>query len=422
MVDNMINLAGNMPPEMMAEQQQLNRQQRLADLLTQQGLQQMPAGSMVSGRYVPTSPFQHLAQIANIAAGQYVGKKSDEQALKLAQAVRGKQQEAVQDYMQAMQGTPSQAGNLPLGTTGQAMGSIEEPMGQYQAPVAAQGPNYMKAFEAATRPLAPAPLQSAGYEMLKPQKLAEGETLNRFNFATGQLAPYASGGEKLPTEYKEYQKAISDPINPFKGSFFQYQQELKQAGANRSTVNMPPVESAYNKVFGEKIATQDANLKDIAEGAQLAVSNIARQKKILEGSNFFSGKTANIQNELANYGTALGITGKNGQEKAANTQTLISGGAGITLDSIKGSGLGAGQGFTDKDLRFLEDAKSFKITWNKENIARVLDLQERAAIEGAKKWNARQGLIQKSATVPINVGQIEVPTPYSGTVKYLGNE
>jgi hypothetical protein len=37
-----INLAGNMPPEMMAEQQQLNRQQQLANLLTQQGMQQMP--------------------------------------------------------------------------------------------------------------------------------------------------------------------------------------------------------------------------------------------------------------------------------------------------------------------------------------------------------------------------------------------
>jgi hypothetical protein len=96
MVDNMINLAGNMPPEMMAEQQQLNRQQRLADLLTQQGMQQMPAGSMVSGRYVPTSPFQHLAQIANMAAGQYIGKKGDEQSIKLAQRIRNEQEKSEQ--------------------------------------------------------------------------------------------------------------------------------------------------------------------------------------------------------------------------------------------------------------------------------------------------------------------------------------
>jgi len=141
MADNMINLAGNMPPEMMAEQQQLNRQQRLADLLTQQGLQQMPAGSMVSGRYVPTSPFQHLAQIANIAAGQYVGKKGDEQAVNLAQRLRAQEMGDIEKFQQMNAGAPSQAGNLPLGTTGQAMGSIEEPMGQYKAPVAAIRPN-----------------------------------------------------------------------------------------------------------------------------------------------------------------------------------------------------------------------------------------------------------------------------------------
>jgi len=42
---------GTIPPELYAQQQQLNRQQQLANLLTQQGFQQ-PQGQMVSGRYV----------------------------------------------------------------------------------------------------------------------------------------------------------------------------------------------------------------------------------------------------------------------------------------------------------------------------------------------------------------------------------
>jgi hypothetical protein len=104
-----INLAGNMPPEMMAEQQQLNRQQRLADLLTQQGMQQMPAGSMVSGRYVPTSPFQHLAQIANMAAGQYIGKKGDEEAMKLAERIRQGRASAEEKIINLAFGTPDTA-------------------------------------------------------------------------------------------------------------------------------------------------------------------------------------------------------------------------------------------------------------------------------------------------------------------------
>ena len=422
-------MADYLNPEDIAAQSAIARQQKLADMLWQQGAQQ-PQGQMISGQYVKPSPLQYLSNMAN----QYVSNKTSEAAtqaqLDLAQKLRGKQEEAVQNYMNAMQSTPAQEGGIqgPNGMTTQTTPDMYNadmslnPQYKQVAPVAAQGPDYYKAFKAATSPYAPAPLQSAGYEMLKPQKLGEGETLNRFNFANGQLTPYASGGEKLPTEYKEYQKAISDPNQPYKGSFFQYQQDLKRASANQNTINMPPVESAYNAAFGKGVAEQDLALKNIAEGAKTTVANIGRQKQILDSGKFFSGKAANIQNELANFGTALGVTGKDGQEKAANTQSLIGGSAGITLDNIKGSGLGAGQGFTDKDLQFLQDAKSFKITWNKENIARVLDLQERAAIEGAKKWNNRYGQIQKTATGPINVQGVDVPKPYSGQVKYLGNE
>jgi hypothetical protein len=422
-------MADYLNPEDVAMQSQIARQQKMADLLWQQGAQS-PQGQIVSGQYVKPSPLQYLSNMAN----QYVGNKTSEAATQaqvdLATKLRGKQEEAVQNYMNAMQSTPAQEGGIqgPNGMTTQTTPDMYNadmslnPQYKQVAPVAAQGPDYYKAFKAATSPYAPAPLQSAGYEMLKPQKLGEGETLNRFNFANGQLTPYASGGEKLPTEYKEYQKAISDPNQPYKGSFFQYQQERSRATANQNTINMPPVESAYNAAFGKGVAEQDLALKNIAEGAKTTVANIGRQKQILDSGKFFSGKAANIQNELANFGTALGVTGKDGQEKAANTQSLIGGSAGITLDNIKGSGLGAGQGFTDKDLQFLQDAKSFKITWNKENIARVLDLQERAAIEGAKKWNNRYGQIQKTATGPINVQGVDVPKPYSGQVKYLGNE
>ena len=422
-------MADYLNPEDIAAQSAIARQQKLADMLWQQGAQQ-PQGQMISGQYVKPSPLQYLSNMAN----QYVSNKTSEAAdkaqLDLAQKLRGKQEEAVQNYMNAMQSTPAQEGGIqgPNGMTTQTTPDMYNadmslnPQYKQVASVAAQGPDYYKAFKAATSPYAPAPLQSAGYEMLKPQKLGEGETLNRFNFSNGQLTPYASGGEKLPTEYKEYQKAISDPNQPYKGSFFQYQQDLKRASANQNTINMPPVESAYNAAFGKGVAEQDLALKNIAEGAKTTVANIGRQKQILDSGKFFSGKAANIQNELANFGTALGVTGKDGQEKAANTQSLIGGSAGITLDNIKGSGLGAGQGFTDKDLQFLQDAKSFKITWNKENIARVLDLQERAAIEGAKKWNNRYGQIQKTATGPINVQGVDVPKPYSGQVKYLGNE
>ena len=182
-----INLAGNMPPEIMAEQQQLNRQQRMADLLTQQGMQGLPSGSMVSGHFVPTSPFQHLAQIANVAAGQYMGKKGDEQALNLAQKLREQYATELGQYQQMRQGTPAQAGNMQLGGTNQAMGSIEEPMGQYKAPVSAQAPDVRAANLYGANAYNPALKQYATKQLFETPKWNE---ITKYNEKTGNTDSY----------------------------------------------------------------------------------------------------------------------------------------------------------------------------------------------------------------------------------------
>jgi hypothetical protein len=351
MADNQINLAGNLPMEDQIAQQQINRQQQMAQLLMQQG-QQQPQGQMISGHYVAPNFFQYLTPLANTYLGKRGMEQGDTELAKLAQKIR----EGKESEKQAAIG---------MIKSGDVTGALALPN---------------------------------TYGGVTPFN----ETLIK------RALP------ELPNSAQELEYAKSHPeLLPF---------IMEKARAASTKINLPPTENAYNQAFGKGVAEQDLALKNIAEGAKTTVGNIARQKQILDNGKFFSGKAANLQNELANYGTALGITGKDAQEKAANTQSLIGGAANITIDNIKGSGLGAGQGFTDKDLQFLQDAKSFKVNWNKENIARVLDLQERAAIEGAKKWNSRQGQIQKSATGPINVGPVDVPSPYAGQVKLISVE
>ena len=98
--------AQNMSPEEYAQQQALTRQQQMATLLMQQG-QQQPQGQMVSGRYVPTSFFQNLVPLANIAASQYVGKKADTEQAKLAQAIRQNKSLAEQKIADLAFGKPA---------------------------------------------------------------------------------------------------------------------------------------------------------------------------------------------------------------------------------------------------------------------------------------------------------------------------
>jgi hypothetical protein len=112
-------VAQNMSPEDYAQQQALNRQQQLAAMLMQQG-QQMPQGQMVSGRYVPTSFFQNLVPLANIAASKYVGQKADTEQAKLAAAIRQNRNLAEQKISDLAFGTPDVATQMagPYGVSG----------------------------------------------------------------------------------------------------------------------------------------------------------------------------------------------------------------------------------------------------------------------------------------------------------------
>jgi hypothetical protein len=98
-----INLTGTLPPEILQQQQQLNRQQQLAQLLMQQGFQQ-PQGQMVSGRYVAPSIFQNLAPLAQLYAGTRLAEKADTEATKLAQRLRTQEIADINKYNQILRG------------------------------------------------------------------------------------------------------------------------------------------------------------------------------------------------------------------------------------------------------------------------------------------------------------------------------
>lgn len=114
-----LNLAqsGTLPPELYAQQQQLNRQQQMAQLLMQQG-QQPAQGQMVSGRYVAASPWQQLQAPVGMLLGAYMAKKGDEKAGELAQALREGRQAEQQKIMERLNaGDTKGALGLATGST-----------------------------------------------------------------------------------------------------------------------------------------------------------------------------------------------------------------------------------------------------------------------------------------------------------------
>jgi len=106
---------GTLTPELFAEQQQLNRQQQMAQALMQQGMQQ-PQGQMVSGRYVAPSFFQNVLPLAQMYAGTRMAEKGDKQALDLAAALRQRYGDELSQYQNLMNPKQSElAGPTPTG-------------------------------------------------------------------------------------------------------------------------------------------------------------------------------------------------------------------------------------------------------------------------------------------------------------------
>jgi hypothetical protein len=135
----------------------LERQKKIADLLMQKG-QQLPEGQMVSGHYVAPSWTQQLGTLANAYMGGNMAEQTEQKTAKLAQMLRGQQEQTVQSFINAK--TPAEK------------------------------------FAVATSSNAPSWLQSLGAEMLKPQKVGEGDVISQLNLATGQQEPILKGNPK----------------------------------------------------------------------------------------------------------------------------------------------------------------------------------------------------------------------------------
>ena len=184
---------GTLNPEQMLQQQQILRQQKMAEMLMQQGMQQ-PQGQMVSGRYVAPSIFQNIAGLANTYMGQRGIEKAEKAQIDLAKAIRQGDIAATADFMKTKQGTPAemfaaQAGPMPDG------GNI--PIQESRAAVA---PNPQAAFaNLYADPRASNRLQNLAFTkmMAEPEAFTLTEGAKRFmTMPDGTVKEVAAGGQK----------------------------------------------------------------------------------------------------------------------------------------------------------------------------------------------------------------------------------
>lgn len=194
-------------------------------------------------------------------------------------------------------------------------------------------------------------------------------------------------------------QVFADPNKPFAvgpnglvaNTPFQ-QFEISKAGASAPRVNVNTDKSYFGNV-AEGLAKNDVALIDAARSAPDRIASSQRVRQVL-AQNPITGTAAETRLAMNKaFATAGLIDGKT----VADTETLASMLASQTLDAIKTSGLGSGQGFTDKDRQFLERAKSGNIEMNGETLRRLADLNEQSARSSIKRGNS---VISKLRTSP----------------------
>lgn len=333
---------GTLSPEQMLQQQQILRQQKMAEMLMQQGMQQ-PQSQMVGGRYVAPSLTQNLAQLANVYMGQRGLEKANQAQIDMAKAIRQGEIESLADFEKIKRGTPAVEGGiygpdntLTMQTTPDMIGPQGELTSQYRrvAPVAGVAPNPQAAYaNLYANPKASQRQRDFAFNKMNegPIKVGPEDVL----LEAGTYKPLYQGAGKQPDSIR-YAIAIGRlPADPktWTAEEAAYAKQLVEsktsAGANKFD---------FSNMLGKSVSDVAPMLvasKTATSGAIQQADAANRIIQSLDTNKIFTGAGANQKLQMAQIGQMLGVTGNKTEEIVANTRQAIQGLAQLTLQGRK---------------------------------------------------------------------------------------
>lgn len=220
----------------------------------------------------------------------------------------------------------------------------------------------------------------------KEQRPALYQAFRQQSIQSGQFAP-----EDLPEQYDEATVAGTALwAKPSKGT----------------TVNINQGGGSYVKEIGKGFAQQDLMVIEAAKKSPDQIKTAQSVIDIVNQGKAITGTGADLRASIAKGFATVGLTSG---ESVAATEQLSSTLAKQTLDSIKSSGLGSGQGFTNTDREFLEKAASGKINFTPEGLLRIAELNKKAASSAYNKGQEAINRINKNPEGAAILGGYQLP-------------
>jgi hypothetical protein len=397
---------GNLSPEEYQQQQQINRQQKMAQMLMSQT--QQPQGQMVSGRFVAPSFFQNILPLVNMYQGQRLAEQADTKAAALAQKLRTDENTGLQNLLNISKGTPAVMPEIKRDDMGNVMPPVEQarPASQEDLIMAAA-----KLRDPSIRNM----LVSERFKPKAPLTVASGASVLQQN-ADNSFTPVYTNPKAVDLSSKNQQAAevLGLPLDSSKWS--PAERQAVQQFVLASDKNNRPVTSvtvpvsvttqrAYGQEFGGLIAKQDIDKYTVAQTAPKILQQ-STQIKDLISKGAFTGTGSDFALSAAK---AFNVAGVDNKDKIRNTELLVSSLGQNVLNNIKTSGLGAGQGFTDKDRQFLERVVGGQIGLDKNTIVELANLQEKVAKTSMSQWNDRFKTMPKEVIQATGITPVYMP-------------
>lgn len=373
----------------------LERQRQFAKMLMAQS--QQPQGQMVSGRYVAPAWTQQLQAALNPVVGALLSTSADKKALQIAEQLRNKEAQDINKFFEYQYGRSAEV--APQGDT---------LAGEMISPAVERNPQM--AYQIAAQSQSPILRQQLA-EMLKGRTLKEDETYYRYNPLKGVEEPVIQGMPKLSPELRDAAREAKVDIRNIDNWTPEDWQKVRtiqaQVNAQKQPVTNLTVNTgkAYTSAFGEGIAKGDIDKFDVAQKAPSIYQNAITTEQLLD-KGAITGLGATYKLNLAR---ALNVAGANNNEIIKNTEQLVANRGQIVLDSIKASGLGAGQGFTNTDRQFLEKVKGGTIELNSNTLRELARIEKNIAQATVDNWNKRLPNIPQEAIRGTGVGPVQLP-------------
>jgi hypothetical protein len=390
------------------------RQQQLAEVLRQQAFMQEPESPTYQGFRAMPTPTNALARILSAYTSKKIGEKAEEAERKAREADVAEFEALRRDLGPQTQVTGPDMFGDPM----EMAGKYTPPVTQTVMPTfQEQETRLMEAMSSGSpRAQRYAQLMLSRQPNVSIEALMEASPETREQYQKTRdpfvLAKPPKAGN-LPSDVETYQYYVADQqrLNKPAKSF----EEWRLTKPPSTVVqNLLPGEKTANKYSDELaglLAKQDSDAIAAGDNAIGQIESSFRVRNLLK-QNPITGTGAPARLALEK---ALVTAGFSKGDRATVTENLSAELAKTTLAAVRTSGLGSGQGFTDKDRQFLERAAAGQIDLTPENLRYLAELNEkagRANIAVSNRVRARVRQLPQFKGLPGMLPDIVAPPAY----------